>query len=117
MSQYVENKDQMAMFPENAVPPIAVFVARAALFPFYAFPYVMKAIDALQNVVRISENMRTLMDMSDRELAELGIERADVGQLAAAVVEGKEAEFWAARRPAAKPVAKVADQPELQLAA
>ncbi len=117
MSQYVEKNDQLSMFPEQVVPPIAVFVARAALFPFYAYPYVLKAFDALQNVVRAADAMRRLMDMSDRALAERGIERADIGLLAAAISEGKEAEFWAARRPAAEQVAEVKAQPELKLAA
>ena len=117
MSQYVEKNEQLSMFPEHVVPPVAVFVARAALFTFYAYPYVLKAIDALQNVLRTAETMRSLMEMSDRELAELGIERADIGALASAISEGKEAEFRAEHRQTAEVVADIPAQPELKLAA
>lgn len=117
MSQHVENQDQLAIFPENAIPPIALAAARVAQFPFFAIPYAVKAFDALQNIVRIAETMRTLMDMSDRELAQKGIERADIGELAAAIIDGNEAEFWASRRQAAAPAEEVVDAPELPLAA
>lgn len=112
MAHFDEKEGQLVMFNDYAMPKAAGGVMLAVT----VVDFVRDLIAGFSRGIRISRTVRALMELDDRQLADIGLQRADIPEMTKAIVDGTEKEFFAARKVAKKAQTQDA-APELPLAA
>lgn len=95
MAQNIHHHGQLALFAEHETPANA---AGGANLPITILAFIRDMFVGFFHSVSIARTLQALHSLDDRQLADIGIERAEIPDFAIAVANDKVEEYRAARK-------------------